>query len=240
MIVTTAPRDLPQIRLSTPVLCAVLLLPALAILAAVALQPWAPIVYLVRDPLVVAEEAAQCCSAYYGFVSNLGIILWIAAATACALAALLAQVARAEARTTAFLLAGGLFTFWLGLDDLFLVHENVLPTFGVPEKATFAGIAAAGMTYLLVCWRHILTGPTSVFVIAGLCLAMSMGLDAFVHDEAPLWIFLEDALKFLGIVFWAGFHIAAAIAVSADLVTGRRVTIALASGGVTRLTQRAA
>jgi hypothetical protein len=185
--------------------------------------------------LTVAKEAAECCSAYYGFVSNLGVILWIVTASTCLLVAVLAQVARAEASTTAFFLVGGLFTFWLGLDDLFLVHENVLPTFGVPEKATYAGFAAAGATYLLVCWRGILAGRTSLFLIAGLCLAASMGLDGLVRDEAPFWIFLEDALKFLGIVFWAGFHVVAAIAVSAELVTGRVVTVALPDGGLIRL-----
>jgi hypothetical protein len=226
--------------LSTPLLVAVLLIPALALLAAVVLQPWVPVAYLLRDPLVVAEEAAECCSASYGFVSNLGIVLWIASGSMCLLMAVQLRLARAEPGAVTFFLAGGLFTLWLGADDFFLVHENVLARFDVPQAMVYAAYAVAGLAYLALARGQILSGRVSLFLIGGACLAGSMGLDAMVHSEAELWVFLEDAVKFVGIVFWAGFHVTSALAAAAEIAAGRVTTVAVVSGSVVRLAERRA
>jgi hypothetical protein len=212
-----------------------ILVPAAALLALVWLQPWVPVAYLVRDPLAVAREAPKCCSVYYGVISNLGVMLWMAAAAICLFTALMAYTARAGSARTGFFLAGGLFTLWLGMDDFFLVHEEVLPQFGIPQIVTYAVYAAIGLVYLIAAWRFILTSRVSLFLIAGLALAGSMGLDALVASEAPLWVFLEDALKFVGIAFWAGFHVAAAVAVAEELVTGRITTVQVSAVPVRRL-----
>lgn len=221
-----------------------ILLPTSALLAIVWLQPWIPVAHLVRDPLVVAREAPKCCSVYYGVVSNLGVILWMVTAAVCLFTAALAFAAGADRSRKVFFLAGGLFTLWLGLDDFFLVHEEVLPYFGIPQLATYSAYAATGIVYLLACWRFILGGSNRLplFVMAGIGLAGSMGVDALVHSEASVWVFLEDALKFVGIAFWSGFHVAAALAVAEDLVAGRVTTVSVASGGsmIRRLASREA
>jgi hypothetical protein len=206
-----------------------ILLAASALLAAVWLQPWVPVAYLVRDPLVVANQAGKCCSFYYGAVSNLGVVLWIAAAAVCLFTALIAHAAQAERSRTLFFLAAGLFTLWLGLDDFFLIHDDVLPHFGVPETVTYAAYAAMAAAYLAASWRLILAGRPFLFLAAGSALAASMGLDAFVHSEAPLAIMAEDGLKFLGIALWAGFHVTAAATLAEELAAGRVTTVAVSS-----------
>ena len=65
MIARGAPYS-PIGHVSTLWIGAALLIPTFAILAFIALQPWIPVAYLVRDPLVVAMQAAECCSSYYG------------------------------------------------------------------------------------------------------------------------------------------------------------------------------
>lgn len=223
----TIGHELSRAIRSTPWIFAFLLIPTLALLCAVVLQPWVPVAYLLRDPLAVAEEATECCSVFYGLVSNLGVILWIASGTACLFTAIQVCLARQQSNALAFLIAGGLFTLWLGMDDLFLVHEDVLPTFGVSERVTYSVYAAAGIAYLLVAWRRILAARLSLFLSAGGCLGASMGIDAVVHDEADMRLILEDGLKFIGIVLWAGFHLASALSVAIRLATGRVVTVAL-------------
>jgi hypothetical protein len=176
---------------------------------------------LVRNPLAVAREAPKCCSVYYGVISNLGVMLWMAAAAICLFTALMAYTARAGSARTGLFVAGGLFTLWLGIDDFFLVHEEVLPQVGIPQIITYAAYAATGLVYLFVAWRFILTSRLSLFLVAGFGLAGSMGLDAIVDSEAPFWVFLEDGLKFVGIAFWVGFHVSAAVALAEELATGR-------------------
>ena len=57
-----------------------LLPPALLIVAVIA-QPWIAPGDLLRDPIAVAElRKDECCSFYYGAVSNLGVLIWAVAA----------------------------------------------------------------------------------------------------------------------------------------------------------------
>jgi len=58
---------------------AVILLPTV-LLAIVILQPWAAPKWMFFDPLTAAEFSDDCCHIYYGFVSNLGVFLWVATA----------------------------------------------------------------------------------------------------------------------------------------------------------------
>ena len=206
----------PVLDVSTPRVIAGLLIPTCALLSAVALQPWVPVADLVRDPLVVAQDATECCSFYFGAISNLGVIAWFVTATACLLLAALLRLAGAE--PDPLFLAGGLLSLWLGLDDLFLVHENLLPAAGFPELVTYAIYASAGLAYLAFAWRRILAGRPLLFLLAGAALGGSMLLDAIVYRPDAFWTFLEDALKFIGIVLWAGFHVLAALTAAALLV----------------------
>ena len=107
----------------------------LVFMAAVVLQPWIDPADLLRDPLAVAElKPAECCKVYYGAVSNLGVLLWTAGAAIALFGAGLALALGRPAGEAGLLLAAGMLTGFLAIDDLFLVHENVLPAFGVPGR----------------------------------------------------------------------------------------------------------
>jgi hypothetical protein len=208
-----------------------ILAPSAALLAFAWLQPWVPAASLVRAPLF----AATCCGVHHGAIANLGIVLWAATAAICLFAAIMAKAARAERSHVAFFIAGGLFTLCLALDDLFLFHKNVLPLLGIPEAAAFAFYAAAALVHLTAPARGSSGIRAPLFVAAVAALAASTGIDMLVRSDAAEWVFAEGALKFLGIAFWAGFHIAAAAAAAEAFATGRVTPVRVGSGVVHRL-----
>lgn len=167
------------------------------------------------------------------YISNLGIALWIATAAVCLFMALIAHAAQAERSRTLFFLAAGLFTLWLGLDDLFHIREDVLPRFGMAKQTAYAAYAATAGAYAAAHWRVILASRPFLLLLAGVAFAASMGFDTLHYSES-LSIMTEDGLKFLGIAFWAGFHLAAAATTAEALVTGRVTTVAVSSGRFVR------
>ena len=62
--------------------------PGILLLAVVGLQSRVPIPVLMKDPLAVVPLTQTCCHFYYGFISNLGVMLWTAAAAVCLVASL--------------------------------------------------------------------------------------------------------------------------------------------------------
>ncbi len=188
------------------------LLPPLALMAIVALQPFVPVGDLLRDPLAVAEmKGTACCKVYDGAVSNLGIVLWMSCAAICLFAATVVHAASAKLSAHAmFFAAAGLFTGFLGFDDLFLVHENVLPAFGVPQPVTYGAYAVIAMLYLATSWRQILEHNFGILICAIALLGISVGIDWVIHSDMAWRIILEDGAKLTGITLWLVFHVSAA------------------------------
>lgn len=181
----------------------------LLFITAVAIQPWVPPADLLRDPLAVAELSERCCKLYYGFVSTLGSLMWFMAAAICFFAGCLLYVIGQNRRRAVFMIAAALFTAWLGADDLFMVHDHVLPEFGVPQLLTYAVYGGLAFLHMVFFWREILQSRITVFLAAGFLLAMSVGIDAFIHNDHTLRIVMEDGAKLIGIALWGAFHIAA-------------------------------
>ena len=182
-------------------------------MAALALQPFIPVEQLLRDPLAVAERnPLTCCKVYYGAVSTLGVLIWSAAAACCLFAALVIWRRGAASAVLPFLLFGGLLTGLLALDDQFLVHENILPAFGLPEAAAYSLYAVLGLA-LLGCGRRIFMHSNwPLFVIAGGLLASSILIDQIFHNDERWRLLLEDGVKFAGIIAWSTFFITTSLA----------------------------
>lgn len=190
-------------------------LPVATILAIAVLQSETPFAYLTKDPLTVAEmTGAECCRVYYGAISNLGILLWCAASTACLFAALVLWLGRDPLNRrnslASALLVAGLFSGWMTLDDLFLIHENVLPAIGVGQMLVYAMYALATAAYLVFAKDFILDGRLLMFALSISFLALSVGVDVIATSESFVHVLIEDGAKFLGIAAWASFHIEAA------------------------------
>lgn len=187
---------------------ATLLLPV-TFLAAVLLQPWAEPKWMFLDPLTAAELSGDCCHTYYGFVSNLGIMLWSATAAVCLFSAILFVAQKRDIALVWFAASAGLLTGWLALDDAFMVHEVVFPSFGIPQNAVLAFYVVLGGLYGLTSWRTIFRQDWPLLFVAGSALALSMLVDTVFHSLVPSLVYLEDSAKFFGICAWAAFHISA-------------------------------
>lgn len=154
--------------------------------------------YLVRDPNAVADQPA-----YFGFYSNLGVLLWAAAAATALLAAACLRQSGSADRRIRVLLLGGLFCMVACLDDLFMLHEHSY-LFGIPEMVTMAA-------YALLLLAFMAAALPIAHLTKWILLAMSLVFLAFsaLVDMADLTmpgsVLMEEAFKFSGIAFLAAY-----------------------------------
>lgn len=171
---------------------------------------------MLRDGVSVMEAPA-----YTGVISNLGLVLWGAAAAICLL---MAAGGRGPRGLWAW--AGGI-TLLLLADDGLLIHDNLLRNYtSVPEHLLYALYALLLLFYL---WRYRETlwrGEPLLLALSFAWFAASLGVDALdgVVDIPALWLW-EDGAKLFGIVSWLLFHarLAHAQARIPALVASRRL-----------------
>lgn len=191
---------------STHLLCAALVLGVLpAVLALglgvlVAARTGDPFAALTRDLRVTTDVPL-----HFGALSALTVMVWTAGA---AVALVTAWPARRTSRTASLLLALGVLSLALAVDDQFMIHDGILPAAGLPgEIALFAYAAWAAAT----CWRHRdllrIRPETPVLLLGGLLLAGSLGVDLVVEKldlagRESLRILVEDGLKLVGAAVW--------------------------------------
>lgn len=112
----------------------------------------------------------------------------------------------------AFLVYIAVFSGLLALDDLFMLHEEVLPVWlGIPELALYAvyGVLAAGFTgfiRLLLETDFLLLGLAFSFFV--LSVLTDQGMLRFLFDvRGNAGLVIEDLTKMLGIVCWLVFSL---------------------------------
>lgn len=176
-------------------------------LAIILLQPWAEPKWMFLDSLAAAEYAPKCCSVYYGFVSNTGILLWVITAAVSLFVAFLLFGTGQQPHLLRLALTGGLLTGWIALDDLFLLHERVLPHLGVPQLVVLALYMVLGVAYGLVNWRFLWKQDWWLLGLGATGLAASLAVDIFFHSLDDVLVYIEDSAKFFGIACWALFHL---------------------------------
>ena len=171
---------------------------ALAILTFVALQPYVEISVLTRDSLAIADGKF-----YFGFLSNIGILIWTAASSICMFTFLLLSNAQQLAGSRSFFLYSSLLTLFLLLDDLFMMHEKVFPLYlNVNEKIILALYPIFISSFLLFQRKLILNSPYLVLLSALGFLGLSMVFDILFPNQTPAGYLLEDGFKFTGMIGW--------------------------------------
>ena len=168
-------------------------------------QPWENPKYVFQDPLVAAEAADKCCSVYFGFMSQVGVLVWVSTAAICLFSALLMFLNGAPLKLVFFAVTAGLLTGWLGLDDAFLIHERVLPGLGIPQVVVLMSYVILTLVYLTASFRIIMKNDYLLLMAGCTGFVISLALD--LVSGVPLWAHLEDSAKFFGICCWASFHI---------------------------------
>jgi hypothetical protein len=202
-----------------------LLAPVLAMAAAL----WAGLTptEMLRDPIMVA--GGEQSEFYLGLFSNLGVVLWTAAAAICLFAAS-ELTGGTDRQARQLLLYAGCFTLLLMLDDLFMLHENyaddviyivyglgllyyVIRFFRLIRRLDIVLFALTiplfGNAVLLdlAPWRLL---PGEGIEVPQAVASSPIESDELRHLGRELRYLLEDGFKFIGICCWAAFHIRAA------------------------------
>ena len=175
--------------------------PAAALLAVlIILNQWGGIsfVAMLRDPLSSARLPP-----YYGWLSNVGVLLWAAAATLCFFTAALLRK-KSNRQVVYFFTTAGLFTTFLLVDVLFLVHDYIFPRIlhwsERPLQLGYALLLLGHLWYFRPLWQQ--TDFLLCFIAVAF-LGLSLVVDTFL-SHIPARIFFEDGFKLVGIVGW--FH----------------------------------
>lgn len=155
-----------------------------------------------RDPVFLLKGEL-----YIGWFSQLGCMLWFVAVGFCFLSAKLIPKDHPIPMLKSFLIYSCCLTAALGADDIFLLHDEILPYFGVKENLIML-VYLLGVTFLLLIYfKVILKTQYIVLGLAFFFLGLSMSLDRLPGQKifAPgQWqsVLYEDGAKFIGIVLW--------------------------------------
>ena len=193
------------------------LVPPLILVAIATTQSWVPTSQLFRDPLQVAQEVGNdCCHVYFGFFSNLGVLLWCSTASICIFTSMLLIHNKADYRTVLFMISAGLLTGLLLFDDLFQGHEVMYQKIhGVDEIHVFVAYIIFTGLYLTYFRNLIVRNGFPLLIISLFFFAASIFVDLFYPNfeflkEVNLRLVAEDAAKLIGITAWTVFHFRAA------------------------------
>lgn len=185
----------------------VLGLAVLAALAGLAHVAGVPFSHLSRDPATALGGPFVT-----GYLSYLGACLWCAAATVGLFSALLAGGSRSggagrDGAGAAFFLATGLLSGLMLADDLFMVHDGLVPhLLGDVERWNLALYALLAGAYLVAFARLIRRTCLPLLAAAGCAFAGSVLVDAALIPIAESRRHLaEDGFKLVGIVNWAAW-----------------------------------
>jgi hypothetical protein len=147
-----------------------------------------------RDP-----TASPGRSPYHGVVSNLGLLVWAAAATACLLAAAL-RTPRAR-----FLGWTGAGLAVLAVDDAAQLHEAAwVDLTGLGDEPVLAAYALAGCAFATRFRAELAASDRVRLVVAAALLAASMAADAIPAVQRVLH---EEATKYVGLAALAAWAV---------------------------------
>lgn len=158
-----------------------------------------PTEQLTRDPNALFDAPL-----YVGFLSQAGIFFWAGAITMCFYTAWLVPAQGMKKEVRYFLVSSGLLTLMLGLDDVFLLHEQFFPFIGIPEKAVYAAYGGTTLFVLIRFHRLILETQFPLLAAALSLFAISMSLDWLQLEGIDIFLF-EDGAKLVGIMCWLAY-----------------------------------
>lgn len=164
------------------------------------------------DPATVMRDFAATAKVHplTGLMSAMGVLLWCAAAAVCTFAAVACQE-RADRQGAAFFASAALLSAYLTIDDMFMIHDYLAPTYlHIRSKAVTLGIALTTVAFVIVWARFLLKSRVTMFALAAVLLASSLLVDEVIEPLVsayigPWRIALEDGFKFLGAACWLAY-----------------------------------
>ena len=167
-----------------------------------------PVIFFTRDISAIGRLHPLA-----GSVSSLGCFVWGASAATCFFTIIVFRSLGFRYGYW-FLLCSGLLSFYLMLDDFFLIHEVLAQLYlGVRQTIVVGVLALVVLAYLFLFRKLILTTNFTILIGALIFFALSVAI-----DQSPLasilksligdWEdFFEDGFKLLGILCWYGYFI---------------------------------
>jgi hypothetical protein len=136
-------------------------------------------------------------------------MIWSGAVAICFFSYCLIRARGAGGASPHFLLAGGLITLMLLLDDFFQLHEVAFPEYaGISEDVAYTTYALLLLGFLV--WFRTTILQTDFLLLglglAGLAFSIGVDLIASLVSLPGLYVF-EDGAKLFGIVSWAAYFV---------------------------------
>ncbi|WP_041532271.1 hypothetical protein [Pelobacter propionicus] len=199
---------IPRTALPPLPVCAAICAPAFAILLCTALasilgeiQP----AFFCRDAMATLEAHPLT-----GVQSNIGVLIWCATAAVCIFShGILRYECGVGDGESSFFLCSGLFTALLALDDLFLVHDDLLHRYlgsWAYGKALYVAYGLFMVWYVVRFQNLLLRSEYVLLLVALLFFGTALVIDFFDDLWISPWrIFWEDGFKLTGIITWCGY-----------------------------------
>ena len=154
---------------------------------------------ILRDP---GQQLDQ--SSFLGFLSNIGVWMWVSAAAINFFGALSVGGGRDDKLRELLALLGALSLF-LAIDDFFMIHDRY-----ISQRYIFPVYAVFALTILARHFERIIRTDGFAFLLAGFFLAMSIVTD-FFQGMTP-WEYahtqvVEEGFKFIGAATWLYFGV---------------------------------
>lgn len=164
----------------------------------------APILNIPLENFSADLAAIYGAHPFEGMISYIGIMLWCATAAVCIFSY---AILRPRSTRTRFLLAAGLLSLLLFLDDLFQLHEAIIPWYlKIPETYIYAAYGALFSGWLFYFRKQIFNTEFGYLILAFLLLGCSVLGDLLLPQEGQAYL-IGDGLKLLGIVTWFFYFI---------------------------------
>lgn len=180
--------------------------PFLIFLLVCVLQQAVPAQILTRDIFITTQAPV-----YTGLISNIGILNWCISCVICVFTWFLIKPNNShEKKVKAFIAWSGLICFSMMVDDFFMLHETVIPTYiGIPEKLIVLAELAWVIFHLFYFKKIILKAtPFKILGLSLLWFVISLSVDilplnvTYTGYQSNLIFILEDGSKLMGIVTW--------------------------------------
>lgn len=202
---------------------------AITVLLGVVFQPWAYPTYFLDDPVQIANHFLQYHYAHpqtdpsylkwpAGAMTYLGVLVLCAGGSVSLFTSICLPAEPVHATQSSFFFHAGLMTFFLALDDLFMLHEqaNQIVLHG---EIFMVGVYLLYLIWIAIKFRGLLRsyrlGP---IVCSFLCFGLSIYFDtlgsqtqwpnAFSFDRWDKHVItpiFEEGFKWLGFASWFGF-----------------------------------
>jgi len=180
---------------------------ALAVVVVVRMRTGIAIADFTVDPLIVVGGAPV----YTGILSTIGGLVWASTMAICLFGWATARTWPRSDQSASFLLAAGIVTLVLMVDDVFLGHEILYPQYvGLDERVVYAIYGVMILGFMAAFRAVILRTDFLLLAIALAGFALSIAFDVIAeltNVAVPAAFLWEDGAKLFALVSWAAYFI---------------------------------